>query len=250
MLGWPRDAGRYAIHETIGAGNFAVVRRAVDRDTGRLVAVKTMPKRRHETSRLVAIRREVDMLQETRQCPQIVSLLDVYEDDTYAHVVTELLPGASRAAELGVDDATLREVASILLTAATFCHDRRILIGDIKPANIVHNKVVDLGAARQLDASGEIQRPGGTAAFAAPEALFLRRCGLNADLYAIGATLIMLATASRPHPREVGFSRYWTRHPALTPGAQDLVERLVRINPRSRGSAAEAMQHAWITQWR
>lgn len=59
---------RYEITKVLGAGSFGVVREAVDRDTGRQYACKTvpkMPKRGKPTPRyLLKLQQEVDAMQQ------------------------------------------------------------------------------------------------------------------------------------------------------------------------------------------
>jgi calcium-dependent protein kinase len=78
---------RYRILEVLGTGSFGTVRKCQDRTTGELLAIKTIKKARVDN--VENLRREIEILKEVHH-PNIIEFHDVYEDEKYIHLVTEL----------------------------------------------------------------------------------------------------------------------------------------------------------------
>ncbi|KAF8526295.1 kinase-like domain-containing protein [Hysterangium stoloniferum] len=106
-----------------------------------------------------------------------------------------------------------------------FMHDRGIVHGDLKGANIMiddtgHARIIDFGLSRILsDTQGEdIYHPSGISVYwCAPELLIegaLRT--KSSDIYAFGSTILELLTGSHPY---VSLSTAYSRHVAVYTGA-------------------------------
>ncbi len=77
-------------HNEIGHGHYGVVRKCQNRVTKEYFAIKTI--RKAKVGRLEVLKREIDILRKMDH-PNIIKLVDVYEDDKYLHLVTELCTG-------------------------------------------------------------------------------------------------------------------------------------------------------------
>ena len=96
VFGFPRKLrDSYSLGTVLGAGSFGVVREARDRATGRLYAVKSIPKTpkgNKPTPRyLLKLQTEVDAMGQLGASLDAVFLKDVFEDDVSIHLVMELL---------------------------------------------------------------------------------------------------------------------------------------------------------------
>src|SRR5262245_19167053 len=94
--------GRYALGEVLGRGGVAVTRKAVDRKLDRDVAVKSLSPGGDPELAAAARSR---FLREARALarfdhPGIVRVYEAFEEDGWAHLVMEFLPGRSGGAEL------------------------------------------------------------------------------------------------------------------------------------------------------
>jgi Protein kinase domain len=77
-------------YKELGHGHYGVVRRCFNKETREPFAIKTIKKSR--VSRIESLRREIEILRCVKH-PNIIELIDVYEDERYIHLVTELCTG-------------------------------------------------------------------------------------------------------------------------------------------------------------
>jgi Protein kinase domain len=77
-------------YKELGHGHYGVVRRCFNKETREPFAIKTIKKSR--VSRIESLRREIEILRCVKH-PCIIELIDVYEDERYIHLVTELCTG-------------------------------------------------------------------------------------------------------------------------------------------------------------
>ena len=90
-------------HSELGHGHYGVVRKCQNRQTKEYFAVKTIKK--SKVGRLETLKREIEILK-TMDHPNIIKLYDVFEDDKYLHLVTELCTGG----EVGKDPFLLTNI--------------------------------------------------------------------------------------------------------------------------------------------
>ena len=88
---WPRVWSRhYIIEDTIGAGNFAEVKKCAHRETGQPYAVKVIEKRRVDPKRRDKIlESECDALRRV-QHPNIVALHEIFDTPEKLYIVMEV----------------------------------------------------------------------------------------------------------------------------------------------------------------
>lgn len=82
----------YKIESTIGRGSFALVKRAKNRATGVKFAVKVLSKKKMTEEDLIGMQTEIEILK-TVDHPNVVKLIDVYEDERHICLVMELMEG-------------------------------------------------------------------------------------------------------------------------------------------------------------
>lgn len=90
-----RDIGlRYQLGEELGRGEFGITYQCTDRETGEVLACKSISKKKLRTAvDIEDVRREVEIMDHLPQHPNIVTLKDTYEDDNAVHLVMELCEG-------------------------------------------------------------------------------------------------------------------------------------------------------------
>ncbi len=195
-------AGRYEILLLAGSGGMSSVYRAIDRQTGRDVALKVIrnPDRRTATR----FRREASVLASLDR-PSIVRYLAHGMTPTGDRFLAmEWLDGEDLATRLIQGPLSIADtliVASRIADALAAAHSRGLIHRDIKPSNLFlpngnlsDAKLLDFGIVlTPQHGSGYVTRTGtamGTPGYMAPEqALGMRDIDHRADIYAMGCVL-------------------------------------------------------------
>jgi calcium-dependent protein kinase len=149
--------------EILGSGSFGTVRKCSDRSTGELLAVKTIKK--SQCTNVESLRREIAILAEVDH-PHIIKLVEIFEDESDLHLVTELCTGGElydrviEKAESEEKHFAEEDAACIIrnvLDAIRYCHDvKKIVHRDLKPENFLMLndsedspvKIIDFGLSR------------------------------------------------------------------------------------------------------
>jgi serine/threonine protein kinase len=200
---------RYQIMEPLGAGGQAHTYRAIDRETGDEVAIKVLSLQgANEWKGFELFEREAKVLAGLRHAgiPRYRDYFASEESGDY-FLVMDLVRGRPLADVLSdklgpkaarLDEAALRRIMLGVLDILEYLHGRTppVIHRDLKPANIILDPeggvhIVDFGAVRVLGIGSSTMV--GTFGYMAPEQLH-GEAGPSADLYALGATIVALAT--------------------------------------------------------
>lgn len=210
--------GTFQLQYEIGRGAMGRVYRAVQLDTGQVVAVKTL-----------ALAREFDgfALQEAQQRfqrealaasrlqhPDIVRILDTGENQGQVWIAMELLDGHDLVRHTSdghlLPVPVVLEIGARIAAALAHAHTHGVVHRDIKPANVMveladHDpsklvvKVTDFGIARITDAART--RTGlvlGSPSYMSPEHLAGRSVDGRSDLYSLGVLMFQMLTGQLP----------------------------------------------------
>lgn len=258
--------------QELGRGHYGVVRECLHRRTRKAFACKSIDKSR--IRRWDHLRNEVEIMFEVDH-PSVVRMEDVYEDRDYVHIVTEKCDGGELFDEIVARTTTDRgtsfseeraaTIVRSLLEAVAHLHDRDVVHRDIKPENVLLEtsradspvRLIDFGLSRRhRRGDPPMTNPVGTAYYMAPELLgkeYDRAC----DLWSIGTVAYILLCGHPPFNGDTdadifeAIRRGGLRFPAAQWGhrsaeAKDLIECLLRMDPRKRFTAKEALRHPWI----
>lgn len=213
-------AGRYLLLHRLGGGDSGQVWLAHDQRHGREVALREIVARDRFESRHATV---------LRDHPHVVTVHDVLEHEGLPWIVMEYVAGAVDLRDLvqqrgPLAPAECARVGLAVLDALTAGHERGILHGDVKPANILlapdrtgapYGRVL-------LTGHGISVRPGGPPTPAA-------------DLFSLGCALYFGVEGQGPFVRESQEPRPAVRAGALGP----VVHALLAKDPALRPSAAE-----------
>ena len=237
-----RSIGPYVDLERIAEGGMGSIYRGRHRDTGKIFAIKVMP--RHLASNPVLLRRFQQEFQAARQLdhPNIVHAEEFGFDGPLPYLVMEYVDGESLGARIE-RDGRLQPAEAVRLIVQVAqglhrAHKQGLIHRDVKPDNILVTadgtaKLADLGLVKTADADLNLTKTGrglGTPHFMAPEQFRdAKNADPRCDVYSLGATLYQMVTGDLPF-RSTGPLDAWMKkiHNELVPPRQlvpDLPER-------------------------
>jgi serine/threonine protein kinase len=257
-------AGRYELHEQLGAGAMGMVWRASDLRLERVVAVKELllPSHLDEQAAQQArrrARREARIAARLHH-PNAIAVHDVVEHDGQPWLIMEYLPSQSLAAVLAergsLPVADVIRIGKPMADALAAAHKASVVHRDVKPGNVLLGaegavKITDFGISRALDdtTATATSQYAGTPAFFAPEVARGEENGYPSDVFSFGATLYNAVEGTPPfgltdnsiaqlYRAAAGVVRPPERAGALTP----LLTRMLALDPRARPTMAEAAE--------
>lgn len=211
--------GRYRIEEELGRGQSGVVYRGFDTAIERVVAIKCLRAPASEVGSEGALSHlhleEAKVIGQLNH-PHITSVFDMGHADSLIYIVMEYVQGETlkaRLAQTRSDPASVPQVLGFIVMVARalhYVHQRGILHGDIKPANLIVTpqgtpKVMDFGVARRSQANkpaswslaGESEI-WGTPGYLAPELLVSNEIDARADVFSLGVVAYEWLTGGKP----------------------------------------------------
>lgn len=205
---------RYELLEKIGTGSFATVYRARDQELGREVAVKQIHDQfLADDEQLDKFWSEAQLLA-SFQHPNIVTIYDLYRERGW--LIIELMQTnlSDRMSGRPMDVRALKTTIAHCLRALTHLHERGIVHGDVKPANMMIDarrrvKLGDFGLARRAsDDEGSLLK--GTTKYMAPEVVSdeFGDVGPASDLYSLGFSAYELMCGKNFESLFPGLSAY------------------------------------------
>ncbi|XP_060080975.1 calcium/calmodulin-dependent protein kinase type 1-like [Ylistrum balloti] len=257
---------RYIFKEVLGTGAFSEVSLAQDTWESKLVAIKNIDKRflRDKES---SLENEVDVLRRLKH-PNIVQLLEVFEEKTNVYLVMELVTGGElfdRIVEKG--SYTEKDASSLIkqvLEAVDFMHELGVVHRDLKPENLLYyspkedSKIMisDFGLSKTED-SGIMATACGTPGYVAPEVLAQHPYGKEVDCWSIGVIAYILLCGYPPFydendsalfqqilKAEYEFdSPYWDD---ISQSAKDFISHLMCKDRKKRFTCKQALKFPWI----
>ena len=254
--------GRYRVDRVIGQGGFGITYLGEQVNFGRKVAIKEFfmkdfCNRDRDTSRVYTAtsgsvefvaRFRAKFIKEARNLarfhhPNIVSVIDVFEENGTAYYVMEYHSGGSLADK--VKNGPLAETDAVkyirqLADALAYIHSMQVMHLDVKPANIlldcIGNAVlIDFGLAKQYDDAGHqtSTTPVGLSHGYAPMEQY-KNGGVSeftpvSDIYSLGATLYKLVTGLTPPDANDVFDSGLPKLPAsLSAGVRSAIEKAMQ----------------------
>ncbi len=207
----PRDLGDYTLVSVLGQGGMGTVYEAVQRRTGRRLALKVLDRSLDSPEMRQRFLREGRLAARVNH-PASLYVFGSEEIDGIPAITMEIAPGGTlqdaldRRGPLPVTEAV--DAVLDMIDGLEAALDRGVLHRDIKPSNCFLApdgtvKVGDFGLSVSTLPSADtfVTQTGkvmGTPAFASPEQLRGGEVDARSDIYAVGATLFALLTAHAP----------------------------------------------------
>eukprot|EP00930_Biecheleria_cincta_P018207 TRINITY_DN14262_c0_g3_i1.p1 TRINITY_DN14262_c0_g3~~TRINITY_DN14262_c0_g3_i1.p1 ORF type:complete len:507 (+),score=97.66 TRINITY_DN14262_c0_g3_i1:93-1613(+) len=256
----------YALKDTVlGKGCTGKVLLATSLRTGTRVAVKSLSLTGISEKGRKDLENEAELFL-SMDHPRVARLLDVYESEDWLSFVMECMEGGelfSRVLEREVFSETdAAETAWQMLLALNYIHSHGIVHRDIKLENFMyarketdHLKLIDFGLSKAWSSNAKMQSSCGTLGYIAPEVLrkeYTSQC----DVWSVGVCVFILLSGCMPfcgseQHQMVSImagmydmdSEEWQ---GVSEDAKDFVKKLLVVEPSTRLTASQALQHPWI----
>lgn len=265
-------------------GNFTQCIRVRHLSSGDLCACKIISKNDALKRGVVSsdVLNEVNVMRKLKH-PNVVELLDVFENSDFVYVVMELCKGGEVLGHLQKNGAYTEARASRalrhVLNAIVYMHREGVLHGDIKPENLLLDspdvnakvQVIDFGCAKTIKSRYYYHAFLGTPYYVAPEVI-AGRYNEACDVWSVGVVMFVMLYGHPPFfgtehfgdDKEVaasvfekitegfdpvvkpGRGAWFAAETPISASAQDLLSKLLEQDPLRRPSAQEAFEHPWL----
>ncbi|XP_078517960.1 NUAK family SNF1-like kinase 1 isoform X1 [Lissotriton helveticus] len=253
---------RYAVQETLGRGTYGKVKKAVERSTGRVVAVKSIGKNKI-TDELdkVHLQREIEITALLKH-EHIVQVYEVFESKDKIIIVMEYASNGELYDYVNnrhlISENEARGFFRQIVSAVHYCHKKGVVHRDLKLENILLDenlqvKLADFGLSTIYKRDQVLETFCGSPLYASPEIVNgLPYQGPEVDCWALGVLLYALVYGSMPFDNsnfrtlaeQVSTGEY--RKPPHLSGACGLIDWLLTVDPRYRATIEDVANHWWV----
>ncbi|XP_022867446.1 mitogen-activated protein kinase kinase kinase 18-like [Olea europaea var. sylvestris] len=179
----------------------------------------------------------------------------------------EYVPGGTLSDQIikqggSLDESMIQFYAHQMLEGMNYLHMNGLVHCDIKGQNILIGedgvKIADFGCAKLMQEGGGAAKSAfsGTPAYMAPEVARGEEQGFPADIWALGCTIIEMATGSIPWQEmedpvsalyRIGYSGEVPKYPGwLSDNAKELLTMCLVKDPNERWTAAQLLKHPFF----
>ncbi|GAA5872447.1 hypothetical protein JCM16303_004521 [Sporobolomyces ruberrimus] len=262
----------YQLGECIGKGQFGICYRALNLNTGQVVAVKRIQLEGKTEAEIEQLSNEVSLLQRLNH-PAIVRYQGLLRSENYLNIILEY-------AESGSLQTTLRQFGQLpeglvasyvvkILEGLIYLHEQGVVHCDLKAANILstktgNTKLSDFGVSLNLHAIKNTQGFGGaskdvqgTPNWMAPEVIEMKGALPASDIWSLGCTVVELIDGRPPYSDLVAMSAMFRivedeNGPPVpsssSPKLRAFLARCFQKDPKNRPTATELFDDPWLLQ--
>ncbi|EDO35437.1 predicted protein [Nematostella vectensis] len=251
----------FDIGKPLGKGKFGNVYLAREKKSKYIVALKVLFKSQLQKSNVEhQLRREIEIQSHLRH-NNILRLFGYFYDDTRVYLILEYAPRGELYKELTAcekfDEKRAAKYIRQLADALAYCHSKKVIHRDIKPENLLLNykgdiKIADFGWSVHAPSSRRTTLCG-TLDYLPPEMIEGKEHDEKVDLWSIGVLCYEFLVGKPPFEAEGHnetyrrISRVDLRFPShVSPGARDLISKLLQHNPNNRLPLKAVLNHPWI----
>ncbi|XP_014512904.1 SNF1-related protein kinase catalytic subunit alpha KIN10 isoform X3 [Vigna radiata var. radiata] len=253
----------YKLGKTLGIGSFGKVKIAEHVLTGHKVAIKILNRQKIRNMEMEEkVRREIKILRLFMH-HHIIRLYEVIETPSDIFVVMEYVKSGElfdyivEKGRLQEDEA--RHFFQQIISGVEYCHRNMVVHRDLKPENLLLDskfniKIADFGLSNIMRDGHFLKTSCGSPNYAAPEVISGKLyAGPEVDVWSCGVILYALLCGTLPFDDENIPNLFkkikggiYTLPSHLSPGARDLIPRMLVVDPMKRMTIPEIRHHPWF----
>jgi len=263
----------YEMLEDIGEGKFGIVKLGMHKKSKEKVAIKIIKKESMNATDIELVKGEIDIMKLCRH-PNIVKLLDHFENADYIFIIMEHLTGGDLEEYLNrinfrVTENRAAHLMYQLASGIRYLHEFGILHRDLKPENIMLSektekgiiKIMDFGLSKIMGPDEKVADGFGTLSFVAPEVLIRQPYNKQIDIWSLGVILYYMLSGTLPFDdeddNEENIAKMTVFNEVQFPGEKwnqrsedviDLIRECLIKDPEKRLKIDEFFVHNWIKQ--
>ncbi len=264
----------YEMLDEIGEGKFGLVKLGIHFKTKERVAIKIINKESMEISDLELVKNEIDIMKLCRH-PNVVRLLDHFENSEYIFLVMEYLSGGDlgnylQKRKFKFSETQAADIMFQIANGLNYLHSYGVLHRDLKPDNIMISyegekpiiKIMDFGLSKIMTPQEKVSDGFGTLSFVAPEVLVRQPYNKQIDIWSMGIILYYMLTGALPFDddddNEEKIAKMIVFGDVPFPDKLfkdkskeliDIIQQCLVKNPEKRIQVSEYIQHGWIKKF-
>ena len=261
----------YEMLDDLGEGIFGSVKLGVEKKTKERVAIKIIKKKKAKPSDIELVRTEIDVMKLCHH-PNVVHLLDHFENAEYIFIVMEYIRGGRltdymKEKKFNFSEKRAAELIYEIAVGVKYLHKYGIIHRDLKPDNIMlteandkgHIKIMDFGLSKILGKKEKTSDGFGTLTFVSPEVLIRKPYNKEIDIWSIGVILYLMLSGDLPFDDEEDDEQKIAKSivfnevefPQKKFGNKskeviDLIKRCLTKEPKDRIKVDEIIKSDWI----
>ena len=265
----------YDMKSVLGTGGYAVVWSATHRATREEFAIKVMKatassRPSDDEVSVEEIKNEIEVMKKLEH-PNVIHVKEYFVQSGKFYIVMSCLRGGElldALLDLGnYNEEDAKTIARQLLDALAYMHVNNVTHRDLKLENLLLARpndissvvIADFGLARNAKTARQVfSTQCGTPSYVAPEILLGKPYTPAVDVWSIGVILYTLLIGSFPFANDdqqtlfriICSGQMDTSQPEwgqVSDEVKDLLKGLLDVNPSTRLTAADALNHTWFT---
>ena len=268
---FPKLGSQYEFIKELGSGGSGVVNLAIDRNSGFLVAIKSLfdyHKKDNDIFEKFKVEANIYLM---LNHPNIVNLKDFIIKNNTPHLVQEYVDGITLDEYIykvtgPIPTKRCIDIFKKIVHAIDYAHNKKIPIDgydgilhlDIKPGNILISKtgnvkIIDYGISQGINEQRN-NKIIGSPMYMSPEQLDISKTlDKRTDIYALGVLLHKMVTASLPYSKNVSqkeliehinydsLTRTFDLYPGVDVRFQSIIDKATEKNPKNRYQNCEQL---------
>lgn len=265
----------YEMLDDIGEGKFGLVKLGVHKSTQERVAIKIIKKEAMQSTDIELVKTEIDIMKLCHH-PNIVRLLDHFENAEYIFIVMEYIAGGSLESYLKKNrfkfsEKRAAEMMFQICLGIQYLHQYGVLHRDLKPENIMMTecsdagqiKIMDFGLSKIMGPQERVVDGFGTLSFVAPEVLVRTPYNKQIDIWSIGIICYYMLSGTLPFDDDndneeviakmIVFidtkfpKEYWGKR---SDKVIDFIKQCLNKDPEKRITINQLIKHEWFKEFR